>query len=151
VDDPALATENGFAYHALDPNGYRCPIGAHVRRTNPRDSLDPRPGTAASIAVGKHHRILRRGREDGTRLPLERALEPGGAEDGPRGLYFICLNPDVGRQFEFTHQTWVNSPKFASLYDEPDPVVSEGGSFSIPDVPVRRRLTNVPRFVTTRG
>ncbi len=28
---------------AIDPDGMRCPIGAHVRRSNPRDSLDPSP------------------------------------------------------------------------------------------------------------
>jgi deferrochelatase/peroxidase EfeB len=39
---------NDFGY-AGDPDGFRCPIGAHIRRTNPRDSLDPesRTGTGS--------------------------------------------------------------------------------------------------------
>jgi len=44
----------------------------------------------------------------------------------------------------------VRSPKFAGLYDEPDPILA-GGSFSIPTETVRRRLASVPRFVTVRG
>ena len=43
----------------------RCPIGAHVRRSNPRDSLDPSPGTPGSLAVNRRHRLLRRGRKYG--------------------------------------------------------------------------------------
>ena len=60
-DDPALAEENDFGYHEADADGARCPIGSHVRRTNPRDSLDPRPGTDRSWAINKRHRLLRRG------------------------------------------------------------------------------------------
>ncbi|MDQ3809271.1 MAG: peroxidase, partial [Chloroflexota bacterium] len=44
-DDPSLASANDFMYHYLDELGLNCPIGAHVRRAHPRDSLDPAPGT----------------------------------------------------------------------------------------------------------
>ena len=64
-DDPALSNATDFGYHARDPEGLRCPFGAHVRRSNPRDSLDPDPGSQASIDVGNRHRLLRRGREYG--------------------------------------------------------------------------------------
>jgi hypothetical protein len=57
----------------------------------------------------------------------------------------------VARQFEFIQQTWANSPKFAGLYDEPDPILAPSGSFSMPADPVRQRVTGVPRFVTVRG
>ena len=40
----ASPTANDFGYHELDPRGARCPVGAHIRRSHPRDSLDPRPG-----------------------------------------------------------------------------------------------------------
>jgi len=148
-DDPALKDENGFHYHAQDPYGQRCPVAAHVRRTNPRDSLDPDPGSARSIAVGNHHRILRRGRSYGPRLSVEQALADDG-DDLPRGLYFMCLNTNLPRQFEFVQQTWARSPKFAGLYDQPDPILA-GGPFSIPTATIRRRLAEVPRFVTVRG
>jgi Dyp-type peroxidase family len=148
-DDPALADSNDFRYHTADPYGQRCPLGSHVRRANPRDSLDPRPGTARSIEVANHHRLLRRGRSYGPRLPIDDALERE-PDNTPRGLYFICLNTNLSRQFEFVQQTWVRSPKFAGLYDEPDPILA-GGSFTIPTESVRRRLLDVPRFVTVRG
>lgn len=148
-DDPARADSNDFRYHTEDAYGQRCPVGAHIRRTNPRDSLDPRPGTARSIEVANHHRLLRRGRSYGPRLPIDDALADEG-DDTPRGLYFICLNTNLSRQFEFVQQTWVRSPKFAGLYDEPDPILA-GGSFSMPTETVRRRLPTVPRFVTVRG
>jgi Dyp-type peroxidase family len=149
ADDPALADSNDFRYQIADADGQRCPVGAHIRRTNPRDSLDPRPGTAHSVEVTNHHRLLRRGRSYGPRLPIDDALADEG-DDTPRGLYFICLNTNLSRQFEFVQQTWVRSPKFAGLYDEPDPILA-GGSFSIPTETVRRRLADVPRFVTVRG
>jgi Dyp-type peroxidase family len=152
ADDPSLATANDFRYHADDAAGLRCPIGAHIRRTNPRDSLDPSPGSDDSVAVGKRHRLLRRGREYGPPLSIEQALQAdGAAPDDARGLHFMCLNSNISRQFEFVHQTWVNSPKFGDLFDEPDPLLTSEGAFSIPDTPVRRRLTGVPRFVTVRG
>ena len=81
-DDSSLADSNSFTYHATDASGMRCPIGAHVRRSNPRDSLDPQPGSQASIAVGKRHRILRRGREYGPAVTAE--ARTGGVDDGTR-------------------------------------------------------------------
>jgi len=64
-DDPGLGTDNDFGYHHTDPLGLACPLGAHVRRVNPRDSLDPRPGSDASLDVNDRHRLLRRGRSYG--------------------------------------------------------------------------------------
>ena len=153
-DDPALADENGFTYHAADPLGMRCPIGSHVRRANPRDALDPKPGTPSSVEVNDHHRILRRGREYGP--PVDPAtLLDGAGDPTDRGLHFLCLNASIRRQFEFVQHTWLNSPHFAGLYNDDDPVVGArdpgGGMFTIPEEPVRRRLTGLPRFVTVRG
>src|SRR2546423_7606192 len=36
-DDPDLTGANDFGYRAEDPLGHACPIGAHIRRSNPRD------------------------------------------------------------------------------------------------------------------
>jgi Dyp-type peroxidase family len=153
-DDDRLSGANDFAYHGPDPNGDRCPIGSHIRRTNPRDSLDPEPGTRKSVQVGKRHRILRRGRGYGSRIDLEQALEAG-EEDGERGLHFLCLNANIARQFEFIQHTWANNPKFGDLYDDPDPLVGArtgtGGTFTIQADPLRRRLLGMPEFVSVRG
>ncbi|MBO0817632.1 MAG: peroxidase, partial [Actinobacteria bacterium] len=64
-DNPQLGDDNDFGYYRADPLGLACPLGAHVRRMNPRDSLDPQPGTEASLAVNDGHRLLRRGRSYG--------------------------------------------------------------------------------------
>ena len=41
-DDPALGADpqrnNDFNYAKMDPHGYAVPLGAHVRRMNPRDT-----------------------------------------------------------------------------------------------------------------
>jgi Dyp-type peroxidase family len=153
TDDPALAQSNDFGFHELDARGERCPIASHIRRSNPRDSLDPRPGTADSWAVNRRHRLLRRGREYGPPLSPEDALR--GEDTAERGLHFICLNANIQRQFEFVSHTWLNNPKFDRLYDDADPLVApsapRGGTFTMPTEGVRERVTNVPRFVTVKG
>lgn len=157
TDRPDLATFNDFVYHAEDQDGLRCPIGSHVRRANPRDSLDPAPGSDRSVALVKHHRILRRGREFGPPIsPDPAGPRPPLNDDGhERGLHFICLNANLVRQFEFVQATWIASPKFAGLYDDADPLVaahsSAGASFDIPGRPFRNRLTRLARFVTVVG
>ena len=58
VEDPLISNSrrrsNEFLY-ADDPNGLACPLGAHVRRANPRDGM---PGGAERTM---RHRIIRRG------------------------------------------------------------------------------------------
>ena len=131
----------------------RCPVGSHIRRSHPRDSLDPRPGSSDSWEINRRHRILRRGREYGTSLTIDQAL--AGGDSTERGLNFICLNANIQRQFEFINHTWLNNPKFDGLYDDADPVTAPsapyGGTFTIPTEGVRERVTNVPRFVSVRG
>jgi Dyp-type peroxidase family len=149
-DDPALSHANDFAYHHADQPGLRCPIGAHVRRTHPRDSLDPNPGSDSSIAIDRRHRLLRRGRLYGPRLEQTAAL--GGDDGKERGLHFMCLCANVSRQFEFIQRTWVNSPKFDGLYEDADPLLGPGGrTFTIQARPTRRRVTDLPSFVRVRG
>jgi hypothetical protein len=96
---------------------FGCPIGAHIRRANPRDSLGA--GGAAAEASANRHRLVRRGRSYGPPLP------PGEVNDDEveRGLMFVCLNADIERQFEFVQQNWINNPAFGGLYAERDPLV----------------------------
>ncbi|MEO8538654.1 MAG: peroxidase [bacterium] len=154
-DDEALAKSNDFGYHHGDAEGLSCPVGAHVRRTNPRDSLDPNPGSADSLALNRRHRILRRGRAYGARLTPEDALEASSPDGIERGLHFACLAANISRQFEFIQHTWANNSKFDGLYDEVDPIMgtrgAAGATFSMPADPVRQRLTGIPQFVTVRG
>ncbi|HEX2478478.1 MAG TPA: hypothetical protein VHK45_04310 [Geminicoccaceae bacterium] len=132
-------TANHFTY-AADPHGERCPIGAHIRRANPRTGDVP-PATRGwiarlvralgfkrggfsedLIASARFHRLLRRGRAYGERLSPEQALQPAAADE-ERGLHFICLAANLSRQFEFVQNAWVQSTKFAGLFDETDPLL----------------------------
>lgn len=161
ADNPARARENDFSYHAADREGLKCPLGAHIRRSNPRDSLDPHPGTEKSIAVNKRHQLLRRGRAYGE--PVAASMNPEEIlqkeATGERGLFFICINANISRQFEFVQQTWINNPKFSGLYNDADPLVGfrDAGQKGRTDIfteqaePIRKRFTGLPEFVTVRG
>ena len=46
-DRPDLRAANDFKYFHADRAGLRCPLGAHIRRANPRDTLDPSPGNGS--------------------------------------------------------------------------------------------------------
>ena len=143
ADDPALAKANDFGYHHEDPGGRGCPIGAHIRRANPRDALPPQPGTAASRAVNVRHRLLRRGRGYGA------------ADTTERGLHFVCLGTNLARQYEFVQHSWVNDPSFNGLVDTEDPLVGprlDGpATFTVPTDPVSRRVPGLPQLVQVRG
>jgi Dyp-type peroxidase family len=161
--DPKLTAapqNNRFLYADKDPQGFGCPIGSHIRRTNPRDSVRADPhGSLVSV---NRHRIIRRGVSYGERLPADTYTDDG----KPRGLLFFCINADIQRQFEFVQQTWVNDPKFHGLYNDPDPLIANNGArygepidpsstdsynMTVQSYPVRTRLTGIPRFVTVRG
>jgi len=147
-DDPDLGADNSFGYAATDPFGHRCPIGAHIRRSNPRDALEADAGKA--LVLANLHRILRRGRDYGPALADR--FEDDGRE---RGLLFLCVNASIDRQFEFVQHSWCNNPKFGGLYDEQDPLLgnepTDGRSFTLQDAPVRRKVRGMPSFVTVRG
>ncbi|HEY0019447.1 MAG TPA: hypothetical protein VGC13_24310 [Longimicrobium sp.] len=162
-----LKTANDFMYSGKwdDLHGDKCPLGSHIRRTNPRDGMQP--GPADSLKVADRHRLLRRGRAYGD--PLVPSFDPSEivastGEDKGRGLHFICFNTDLGRQFEFVQSTWVNSLKFDGLYRDADPLVGPHADPDDPQTPpeqitsiteqrcpVRHRVNGVPRFVTTVG
>ena len=114
VDARNAKGDNDFTFYAHDAAGLRCPLGAHIRRANPRDALaNPKEGISEgdALKLANQHRILRRGR------PYL------GADGQPEGIFFMCLNTNFDRQFEFIQQTWINNPKFSGLTDEVDPLV----------------------------
>jgi Dyp-type peroxidase family len=138
--------DNSFLFLERDPYGEGCPPGSHVRRAHPRDALAPAPGAGTNLLqAANNHRILRRGRKYGP--PIQNERQDDGAE---RGLLFVCLNTDIARQFEFTQQTWLFNPDFATLYQEVDPLLGPSGHMTIREEPLRRRVP-VDTFVTMRG
>ena len=167
---------NDFTYQA-DPRGARCPLGAHIRRANPRNADLPPGGRgllsrlwrmlgfdAAAleqdlVASTRFHRLLRRGRTFGAGgAPAPPATASSLGAD--TGLYFICLAGNIKRQFEFVQSAWLMGSRFAGL-TESDPLLGhrlpDAGNcptdgFSMPqaDGP-DRRLTGLPQFVTVLG
>jgi deferrochelatase/peroxidase EfeB len=147
---------NQFTYDS-DPDGVRCPFGAHIRRANPRNADFPnrvkgrishliqtlgfgRKGIRDDLmSPTRFHRLLRRGREYGDEL-------------SEQGLHFICLNGNIARQFEFVQGAWLMSTKFNGANDESDPLLGLTKSFSRPrENSLRERCNDLPQFVTVRG
>ncbi len=132
--------DNDFLFGRDDPDGLRCPLGAHIRRANPRDSFEP--GSELQIAITNRHRILRVGR----------SYEP---ENGAHpGLLFMCVNADIERQFEFLQQTWLLGPSFHGLENEIDPIGGYRGAGETMTVPTPGgpvRLKGLQNFITVRG
>ena len=170
-------TRNQFIYDE-DPEGLLCPFGAHVRRANPRTGDMPggqrgwiswlmrtlgvghQDLSQDLIAASRFHRIIRRGREFGTRLDWHAAMQPD-APDPHSGLHFICLNANISRQFEFIQNAWLMSAKFGGMSDEFDPLLGNRepmpaghptDGFSMPQSNgTSRRIAGLPQFVTVRG
>lgn len=137
---------NAFGYFQGDPHGFSCPLGSHVRRANPRDGLArDAAGAPAMLEFSNHHRILRRGRKFGPDI-ADRRIDDG----AERGLLFMCLATDLARQFEFVQQNWLLNPAFATLFDETDPMLGPQGPFTLPALPLRRRVA-VETFVRFAG
>jgi len=146
-DDPELGADphrnNNFLFQDIDPKGFHTPLGSHIRRMNPRDTLE-------YTTKGNLHRMIRRGTNYGPPLP-DGVLEDDGVD---RGLMFVFIGAHLRRQFEFVQSEWVNNGLFIGADDAKDPITgaSDGaGKFIVPRKPVRRSLSNLPRFVITRG
>lgn len=183
-------THNRFTFDG-DEKGLACPFGAHIRRANPRNADLPSPpahGIARLLrtlglgekdlrtdakAPTRFHRLLRRGREYGPKLPQPQiSTLPGSvaganktAEADTRGIHFIALVANLTRQFEFVQNAWLMSSKFDAGTDESDPLLGNRepvqtgpagtgatDTFSIPrNNSLRKRIIGLPRFVTVRG
>ena len=147
-DDPGLGTDSGrnnrFGY-GDDLRGFKCPVGAHARRANPRDALDHEMSADVHL-----HRMLRLGTSYGPILP-DGVLEDDGAD---RGIIFVFVGAYPKRQFEFVKTQWLNDGIFIGAPTEKDPLAGANdgsGTFTFAQRPIRRRLQNLPPFVITRG
>ena len=144
------ASKNDFLYYYKDRAGLMCPIGAHIRRANPRDSLGPDPETA--LRLSKMHRIIRRGR------PYDENWEPDAekpdGEKAEKGMLFIALNADIAGQFEMIQHSWLNNPRFNGLYSGTDPIshyTHDGLGITIQNRPVNIHIDRPKPFVRVRG
>lgn len=132
-----------------DRRGYRCPLGSHIRRMNPRNSI-------VAGNSGLKHRIVRRG------LPYGPPYDPANPDDGiERGLLGLFIGVSLKDQFEFLMSDWANNGGFApGLRDTRDPIIgsnggneASGATFLLPVEGEKRplELTGLSSFVTCRG
>lgn len=124
-----------------DPDGVRCPLGAHIRRVNPRDSF-------GDGRRSRRQRIVRRG------MPYGPAPDDPLVDDGvDRGLVFVCYQASIARQFETVQSLWCNDGDAFGRGGECDALLAgddPNGRMTIPgDPPVF--VSPQRRFVTCRG
>jgi Dyp-type peroxidase family len=136
--DAAAPGANDFRYGS-DPGGRRCPLGAHIRRSNPRDAL----GFEGRLTF--RHRMIRRGMPYGPPLP-EDAREDDGHE---RGLVFVCFVASISRQFESVQRQWLADGNAFHVGRDSDFLLGGTGMVVQGDPPFF--LPPQGPFVTTRG
>ena len=158
LDEAGAPARNNFDYlpshdypSTLDVSaGLRCPVGAHVRRMNPR---------SARVAGRPHsRRLLRRG------MPYGPRYLPGSGDDGQaRGLVGLFLCADLDRQFEFLLRQWAQGDAATvGIRGELDPLLGTpsvgldgtepDAKFSIPRPGGQGDIVlTLPRLVSTIG
>ncbi len=140
-----------------DPEGVKCPLGAHLRRANTRDMLDPsvlNPDAPRSgSALNKRRRILRRG------LPYGAFDDDAKDDSNEHGIIFMALCADIFRQFEFVQQQWMEYGMDFEAGNEACPLVGihedRRARHVIPSDPRSGKppffCSDLPQFVETRG
>ena len=137
-----------------DPKGIHCPVGAHIRRVNPRGQ--PVAGQGVPGGSNNSHRLVRRG------LPYGPTYDPRQPYDGiERGMLFQFINANIENQYEFVLRRWVNDSEFAGAVRlhprSRDPLISANTEaesiFVLPqgngDPPLE--ITGFSSFVTTKA
>jgi Dyp-type peroxidase family len=155
VDPGGISDDNDFGYAKEDKDGAKCPFGSHLRRCNPRDSLEDNT-PKESIKLSNRHRIIRRARLYGDPFV---GSPTNTNPNGEVGILFNCFNADISRQFELVQFTWANSTKIKNLYNDPDPIIgtneiSHNGlpqNFTIQGCPFNKTVTDLKRFVKIKG
>jgi Dyp-type peroxidase family len=101
---------NDFNYDG-DPAAEKCPLHAHIRKTNPRlESVKFGGPFAQTVEEELGHRIARRGVPYGG--PLSESEKPEELPSRGVGLLFFCYQSDIWEQFEFIQRFWANNPSF---------------------------------------
>lgn len=137
-----------------DAVGAKCPFSAHLRRINPRASLETTKGAFDTPgALANRRRILRRGLPYGD-------VKDRARDDGNHGIVIMMLNASINRQFEFVQQQWVNyGNDFRAGNDKEIILGNHDKEYPsravIPVEPDSDQapyfVRNIPRLVETRG
>ncbi len=121
--NPDLVADRGkqtnFTYGA-DLTGARCPLGAHIRRTHPRDAAGFNGGLV------NRRRIMRRGLPYGQYVPEGQPV----SDADERGVIFMALNASLFRQFEFVQQQWIEYGNDAHQGNDKDPLLGNHDAHS---------------------
>jgi deferrochelatase/peroxidase EfeB len=137
-----------------DPKGLRCPVGAHMRRINPRGQ--PVTGQGQPGGSNNTHRLIRRG------LPYGPTYDPSRPYDGiERGLLGYFINSNIENQYEFVLGHWVNDSEFAGAVrlhpKSKDPMIgTQDPAESIFVIPRANggppiKITGFSSFITTKA
>jgi deferrochelatase/peroxidase EfeB len=149
---------NNFEYVEVDgsgdPRGVRCPVGAHIRRINPRGQ--PVAGQGHTGGSNNTHRLIRRG------MPYGPVYDPTQPYDGiERGLLGYFINSSIENQYEFVLSQWVNDSEFAGAVrldpKSKDPLIGTQDPaeslFVIPQADGKppMKITGLSSFVSTKA
>ncbi len=122
-----------------------CPVGAHVRRSNPRG------GKIVQRIENHTRRLVRRG------IPYGGPYDPTRPDDEERGLLGNFLGANLGTQFEAISCDWLNlGLQDPQITGSNDPLLGANEpatswfDISLPNA-ASIRLRGFPRFVRTRG
>jgi Dyp-type peroxidase family len=144
--DPQMAADpnsvNAFDY-SDDTAGLRCPLGAHIRRTNPRSGL------GFGDALSARQRIIRRGMTYGPPM-ADDCTDDDGVD---RGIFFVAYMADIERQYEFIQANWCNDGDAVNVGHDRDPFVGRASGdhkFTIPGA-TPKFVHPLPELVVTRG
>ena len=160
MDPHVIPQLTDFVYRD-DVEGARCPMGAHIRRVNPRDSL------GFNGVLVDRRRIIRRGSPYGEWVPESTPLDEvdrldavDAEHESRHGIMFMSINASIERQFEFVQREWMNYGNDFRQGNDRDPLLGnrDGQDRMIiqsdpsnPDAPPPHFCKGLPQFVTTRG
>jgi Dyp-type peroxidase family len=166
-DDTTLGPDpqqnNNFDF-SDDQAQRRCPFGAHIRKTNPREDFAP---VATQEQAVDPHRVMRAGIPFGPEVSAAEGAAHGTTQE--RGLMFVCYQTSIPNQFEFVQIKWANKPGFMFGKKHPDgsavtvgfdPIIGQNGGAArttdepVPNYPtgnVRSMLQEPNDFIVATG
>ena len=143
-DDPALGEDptrnNDFNYGQMDPVGYACPVGAHVRRVNPRDTEHQHAATS----------------DDPARADLRSAVAGGrrrGWASSVASPSWLAV-PASTNSSSSCSRSGSTTREFKGIANERDPITgANDGTFdmTIPKRPIKQVIKGLPAFTTVKG
>ncbi|MBL9060358.1 MAG: peroxidase [Mangrovicoccus sp.] len=132
---------------ADDMDGIKCPGGAHLRRVNTRDYLDPLNAPSgknpkATDQLNKRRRVIRRGLPYGPTVPTERR------DDIEQGVVMMTVGASIFRQFEFVQQQWIQYGLDFNQGNNTCPLVGNHEAHSRYTIPGDPRTGRPPYFMS---